>query len=144
MSINIHGLGLLLSQEAMMNHNGQPNALFLSPDGNIYPDTLICSGLIPAELSGQPCPFSQNGHLPAPLPLAASNAAYTIDKGRPGDLCPPCAKQQLGPLGHWQGHSGQTFPAELLPLRLFKCRQWLWFVIPGLRDDSPTRFNGTG
>jgi hypothetical protein len=22
---------------------------------------------------------------------------------------------------------------------LFKCRQWLWLVIPGLRDDHPTQ-----
>jgi hypothetical protein len=34
---------------------------------------------------------------------------------------------------------GQRFPAELLPLRLFKCRQWLWLVVPGLRNDAPTR-----
>ena len=38
---------------------------------------------------------------------------------------PPCAKQQLTNLGHWQGHNRQTFPEELLTLRLFKCRMWL-------------------
>jgi hypothetical protein len=123
----------------MNNSNGQPKALFLSPDGHIFPDTLICSGLIPAELDGRPCPFSQNGRLPDPTPLYKNDAVYTIDKGHPGDLCPPCVKQQLGSLEHWQGHHNQTFPAELLALRLFKCRQWLWLVIPGLRDDKPTR-----
>lgn len=128
----------------MNNHSNEPKALFLSPDGNIYPDTMICSGLLPAELGGQPCPYSDQGRLPDPIPLCQGSPAYTIDKGRPGDLCPPCAKQQLGPLEHWQGHRQQTFPEDLLPLRLFKCRQWLWLVIPGLRDDLPTRLNGSG
>jgi hypothetical protein len=49
-------------------------------------------------------------------------------------LCPPCAKQALGPLGHWDGHHGCTVPAELRPLRLFKCRMWMWLVVPGLLD----------
>ncbi len=70
-------------------------------------------------------------------PLDQSDASYSIAKGQPGDLCPPCAKQQLGSLGHWQGHGGAHFPAELLPLRLFKCCMWLWLVVPGLRDDEP-------
>ena len=130
----------------MNNHYDEPKALFLAPDGHIYPDTMICSGLIPAELGGRPCPFSQNGRLPDPIPLCKNSSTYTIDKGRPSDLCPPCAKQQLGSLGHWQGHRGQTFPEELLPLRLFKCRQWLWLVIPGLRDDMSTNrlYDGDG
>ena len=49
------------------------------------------------------------------------------------------AQQQLANLGHWQGHGQQTFPEELLPLRLFKCRMWLWLVVPGLRDAEPTK-----
>jgi hypothetical protein len=122
----------------MPNHAEAPKALFISPDGNIFPDTLICSGLIPAQLGGQPCPFSKQGRLPDLIPLCSDDPAYSVDKGVSGDLCPPCAKQQLGPLDHWQWHRGQRFPAELLPLRLFKCRQWLWFVIPGLRDDAPS------
>jgi hypothetical protein len=112
-------------------------ALFLAADGNVYPDTLICSGILPAHLNGKPCPYAQNGRLPDPEPLDASHPSYTIDKGKPGDLCPPCAKQNLSSLGHWQGHGGQEFPEELLSLRLFKCRQWLWLVVPGLRDDDP-------
>ncbi|WP_229453922.1 hypothetical protein [Nostoc sp. CHAB 5715] len=39
--------------------NTEPKALFLSPDGNVYPDSLICSGIIPGELDGKPCPHSQ-------------------------------------------------------------------------------------
>jgi hypothetical protein len=119
-------------------------ALFISPDGNIFPDTMICSGLIPDQLGGQPCPFSNQGRLPDLIALQADDPAYTADKGAPGDLCPPCAKQQIGPLEHWEWHRGQRFPAELLPLRLFKCHQWFWLVIPGLRNDAPTRLTPSG
>ncbi len=128
----------------MNNHSDEPRALFLAPNGDIYPDTMICSGLIPAELGGQLCPFSQNGRVPAPIPLSTNGSTPSADKGQVGDLCPPCAKQQLGPLAHWQGHRNQTFPEELLPLRLFKCRQWLWLVVPGLRDDTPTQIIEAG
>jgi len=85
------------------------------------------------------CPYSQNGQLPDLVPLDENNPGYSPDKGKPGDLCPPCAKQQLANLEHWQGHGQQTFPEELLPLRLFKCRMWLWLVIPSLYDAEPTQ-----
>jgi|WetSurMetagenome_2_1015567.scaffolds.fasta_scaffold280865_3 hypothetical protein len=128
----------------MNNHNGDPKAIFLSPDGNTYPDTLICSGVIPPELGGKPCPYSQAGRMPDVIPLDSTASNYTIDKGQPGDLCPPCAKQQLASLGHWQGHDKQRFSEELLPLRLFKCRQWFWLVVPGLRDVEPTTLSNNG
>jgi hypothetical protein len=89
-------------------------------------------------LDGKPCPYAEQGRLPTPVPLTQDDPHYTIDKGKPGDLCPPCAKQNLAHLGHWQGHGGQDFPTALLPLRLFKCRQWLWFVVPGLTEAEPT------
>jgi hypothetical protein len=119
--------------------NDPPKALFLLPDGKIYSDTLICSGTISAELNGKPCPYSMHGRLPEPIPLDESDPNYSPDKGNPGDLCPSCAKQQLANLGHWQEHGQQTFPEELLPLRLFKCRMWLWLVVPGLHDTDPTK-----
>lgn len=125
----------------MTSHSGDPKAIFLSPDGNVYPDTLICSGVIPSELGGKPCPYSNAGRMPDVVPLDQTAANYTIDKGRPGDLCPPCAKQQLASLGHWQGHGGTKFPQDLLALRLFKCRQWFWLVVPGLSDSVPTEFH---
>jgi hypothetical protein len=63
---------LRLGADGAMNHHSvEPAALFLSPDGNIYLDTLICSGIIPGEL-----------------------------------------------------------------MRLFKCRMWLWLVVPGLYDAT--------
>lgn len=123
----------------MNNRSSEAKALFLSPDGNIYPDTLICSGILSSELNGKPCPYSQAGRFPDLLPLDLNDPTYTLDKGQIGDLCPSCAKQQLGNLGHWQGHGDQTFPKELLSLRLFKCRMWLWLVVPGLYDTEPTK-----
>lgn len=86
-------------------------------------------------------PYSQNRRLPDPISLDETDPNYSPDKGKQGDLCPPCAKQQLANLGHWQGHGQQTFPKELLPLRLFKCRMWLWLVIAGLHDAEPTKLN---
>ncbi|HAA33621.1 MAG TPA: hypothetical protein DCE56_45205 [Cyanobacteria bacterium UBA8553] len=54
----------------MNAYQGKPKALFLSPDGNIYPDILICSGILPTELNGKHCLYSQTGSFPEPLPLA--------------------------------------------------------------------------
>lgn len=128
----------------MDDRSREPKALFLSPDGRIYPDTLVCSGVIPPELGGKPCPFSQAGCKPDPVHLDPDDPTYTVDKGQPGDLCPPCVKQQLAHLGHWQGHGKQQFPEELLSLRLFKCRQWFWLVVPGLHDAEPTKLSPRG
>ena len=120
---------------------GEPLALFLSPDGNIYPDTLICNGLVPSELDGKPCPYSQAGRFTQSVPLNPLDPTYTQDKGQPGNLCPTCVLQQLGNLGHWQGDNKQTYPEELLPLRLFKCRTWFWLVVLGLYDADPTKLS---
>lgn len=122
----------------MDRSNGSAKAMFIAPDGNLYPDYLVCSGKLLIEMGGQPCPFSCDGRLPDPHPLDPNSPAYSLDKGKPGDLCPPCAKQQLTNLGHWDGHRGQHFPEELKPLRLFKCSQWLWLVVVGLHQDDPS------
>lgn len=121
----------------MNQSNGQTKALFIAPDGNIYPDYLICSGQISGNI-GELCPFAQNGHLPDPEPLNCNDPNFSADKGKDGEFCPPCIKQQLGNLGHWDGHRGQQFPEELKALRLFKCSQWYWLVVLGLYHDSPT------
>ncbi len=123
----------------MLPITNKPQAIFLSPDGQLYPDTLICSGTVTQLLAGEPCPYAQNGGTPTPVPLRADDPTYGPDRGQPGDLCPPCVKQNLSSLGHWQGHGGQTYPETLLPLRLFKCRQWLWLVVPGLHEADPTQ-----
>jgi hypothetical protein len=120
-----------------MVHGEAPRALFLAPDGSIFVDSLVCSGVIPAELDGRLCPYSQNGRIPVPVALDPCDPSYTLDKGKPGDLCPPCAKQTLGPVESWiPGAVGRH--NELSPrLRLFKCRQWFWLVVPGLYEDTP-------
>jgi hypothetical protein len=117
----------------------QPRALFLLPDGSVLPDSLVCSGQVPADLKGEPCPYADGGRCPSAVPLEAEDTRYTVDKGQPSDLAPPCIKQQLANLRHWQGHDGAQYPEELLDLRLFKCRQWFWLVVPGLLDADPTR-----
>ena len=122
----------------MNKTDGRAKSLFIAPDGNFYPDYLVCSGKI-SDNGGSPCPFAQNGHMPDPQPLDPHSPNYSIDKGRSGELCPPCIKQQLGNLGQWDGHRGQLFPEELKPLRLFKCSQWYWLVVLGLRHDNPKR-----
>jgi hypothetical protein len=118
--------------------NSEIQALFISANGNTYPDSLICSGILSSELKGRPCPYSANGRIPTPVALRSDDEDYSVNKGQPGNLCPPCAEQQLANLGHWQGYKGQTFPDELSNLRLFKCRQGFWLVIPGLLDSEPT------
>jgi hypothetical protein len=71
----------------MAHTNNGAKALFLSPDGSLYPDTLICSGVIPAELRGQPCPYAHNGNLPDPIPLNPDDPTYSLDKGQqPGKI----------------------------------------------------------
>ena len=77
--------------------------------------------------------------MPEVLRLTAEHPRYTVDIGRPGDSCPPCAKQQLGYLGHWQGYRGIQFPGEFLALRVFRCRLLFWLVVPGLYDHAPDR-----
>ena len=114
-------------------------ALFLAADGQIYPDVLICSGVLPEQLGGKPCVFAQNGRLPTPIPLNKDSPDYDISKGQPGDLCPPCIRENWGSLGQWQGCEAQMYPGVLRPLRLFKCRQNLWLVIPGLYEATPDR-----
>lgn len=114
-------------------------AFFIAGDGTHLPDHLVCSGAIPAELGGRACPNAEQGRIPVPIQLDSASERYSADKGAHGDLCPPCAWQQLGPLSHWQGHGGLDAAESLRPLRLFKCARGFWLVVPGLRDDSPQR-----
>jgi hypothetical protein len=111
----------------------------VGPDA-FYPDYLVCSGKLCTELEGVPCPRSEGGRMPLPVPLREDDPLYSIDKGQPGGLCPPCCESQLSNLADWQGHGGQIFPEKLLPLRLFKCSMvGAWWIVPGLYDASPTK-----
>lgn len=125
----------------MTNAQFTPRALFISSDGMLYSDSLICSGLLPAQLQGRPCPFADNKHMPTPQPLNPEAADYDPAKGQPGDLCPPCAVRHAGTLGAWEEHKRYYIPEELLPLRLFQCRQGFWLIVPGIYNDEPTRWN---
>lgn len=123
----------------MTNSDFNPRALFLSSDGTLYSDSLICSGLLPAKLGGKPCPFAHNKHMPKPQPLNSKDDDYELVKGKPGELCPPCAVLHVGALDRWEEHEQYHFAEELLPLRLFQCRQAFWLIVPGLYDDEATR-----
>jgi hypothetical protein len=112
-------------------------AYCVGPDA-LYADSLVCSGRYCAELDGRPCRFAEQGRMPHPVPLREDDPLYSIDKGQPGDLCPPCMDAQLTSLSHWQGHGGQIFPEQFLPLRLFKCSISIWWVLPGLYDATPS------
>ena len=127
--------------EILNTHTAAPKALFLSPNGEVLPDHLICSGLLPAEFGGKPCSYSTGGSFPGIKPLVITAPGYSIDKGKVGDLCPACAISQLAHVGHWQGHGGVNYPDELSPLRLFKCRAGFWLVVPGLCDDTASTIN---
>lgn len=116
----------------------KPNALFVSPAGKLYTDHTICSSI----MNGDACPYAEAGHMPALRPLDPRDPLYTPAMGEPGDLCPPCVRQHLLSLGHWQNQLGRPFPEPLLPLRLFKCRQWLWLVVPGLLHAAPQVLQG--
>ncbi len=123
----------------MTNADFKPRALFISADGMLYSDSLICSGLLPDKLGGKPCPFAQDRHMPKPRPLDPADPEYDAAKGKPGELCPPCAVLHVGALDDWEEHERLHLPEEVLPLRLFQCRQSFWLVVPGLYDDAPTR-----
>ncbi|MCB8943937.1 MAG: hypothetical protein H6658_09295 [Ardenticatenaceae bacterium] len=112
-------------------------ALFLAADGQIYPDVLICSGVLPEQLGGRPCFLAENGRLPTPIPLNQNSPDYHARKGQPGDLCPPCARESWGSLEQWQGGEAGLFGEGLRPLRLFKCQQNMWLVVPGLFEAAP-------
>ena len=100
-----------MSCEAMMNdHSGEPRALFPAYDGSVYPDTLICSGILPAELGGKPCPFSENGRLPLPRPLDPSDPSYSIDKGKPAIFARPAPSSSLVALAIGRGMALNNFP----------------------------------
>jgi hypothetical protein len=51
--------------------------------------------------------------------------------GNGGFVC-PCLKFSLGSLARWQGHGGNLWREELLPLLLFKCNMDYWFVVEGV------------
>jgi hypothetical protein len=126
----------------MTEQEDKPRALFPSPEGTLYPDSLVCSGQVPGYGSGQPCPHSEAGRMPLPCPLDAPTVRLSPEMGQAGDLCPPCSVQHFGSLEAWLGGDLGHLPPGLGPLRLFRCRRWFLLVVPGLRDDRPVEERG--
>lgn len=121
----------------MNDHNSEPRAIFLSPDGSLYPDTLICSGVIPPSSAASPVRFPR---LDACRTLPHSiwlQPTTRLIRDSPVTYARPVPSSNLPSLQHWQGHGRQQFPEEFLPLRSFKCRQWFWLVVPGLHHAEP-------
>lgn len=120
----------------------EARALFLFLDGSVHPDDQICSGAIPPQLKGQPCPYSEGGRMPKPEPISEVSARSAPDRGAVGDLAPPCALRHLGRLADWEGEVTLPYPPPLGPLRLFKCRQMFLLVVPGLREGRAWELRG--
>ena len=127
----------LVEGVSMTEREDKPRALFPSPEGTLYPDSLVCSGQVPGYGSGQSCPHSEAGRMPLPCPLDAPTVRLSPELGEAGDLCPPCAVQHFGSLEAWLGGDLGHLPPGLGPLRLFRCRRWFLLVVPGLRDNRP-------
>lgn len=126
----------------MHENIGQPRALFFSPDGNLHTDYDICSGTLRSPHHPNPCPFSDEGRIPPPHPIGENKSKGEPFLGRLGELAPPCAVEQLGSFAEWQRGMEHCFPAELKPLRVFKCRHMFLLVIPGLRDHQAGEIAG--
>lgn len=115
----------------------KPRALFLFPDGMLLRDDLICSGLFPSHLNGEPCPFADEGKIPHPQPLDEVRVSTHPNLGGVGDLVPPCIVEYLGPLWAWRKRDGARYPSDLGSQRLYKCRQMFLLVVPGLVEGQP-------
>jgi len=121
----------------MQASGDSPRALFLSDEGTVFPDSVVCAGLVPGRELGAPCPHSDAGRMPLPRRIEARAAHIAPGRGRPGHLAPPCAVQALGSLALFLGARAASFGPELQPLRVFKCRLMYLLVVPGLRDERP-------
>jgi hypothetical protein len=119
----------------MHEKHGKSQALFLSSRGQLISHELICSGKKTTQFEGV-CKYSADGCMPGLKKLKVNQSGQTSRLGQVGDLAPICALEQLGSLEKWQENIGATYLSQFLPLRVFKCRQMLMLIVPGLRDDE--------
>jgi hypothetical protein len=124
----------------MPDEADSPRALFLGDEGQLLPDFEVCSGRSLRNEIAAPCPHSETGRMPRPV---APGPQDPFARGGPGELAPPCALQALGPLSQFAGEKASHYPPELQPLRVFKCRKLFLLVVPGLRDDRPSKIEPT-
>lgn len=114
----------------------RPRALFLLKDGTFLGDDQICSGNYPTRLQGEACPFSVDGRMPSPVRIDEVAQHRAPGLGEEGDWAPPCCLEHLGPLKGWRQARRFSIPKAFEGLRLFKCRQMFFLVVPGLMDPS--------
>lgn len=114
----------------------QPRALFFLPGGALIGDAQICSGNYPTRLRGEPCPFSVNGRMPPPIRVDEVTQRRLPKRGEIGEWAPPCCLEQLGSVKEWRLARLFSIPESFESLRLFKCRQMFFLVVPGLMDVS--------
>jgi hypothetical protein len=118
-----------------------PQALFLFSNGLLVADDLICSGELETQFTG-PCKYSSSGKMPGLIRLAFDRDTRESRLGRNGDFAPQCALEQLGSLGTWQLTIGERYPHRYWDIRVFKCRQMLMLIVPGIRDDRASVLQG--
>jgi len=123
----------------MHEKHGEPQALFLFSNGQLVAADLICSGNLETQFKG-PCKYSDNGNMPGLIRLTLNAGTQEARLGRNGDFAPQCALEQLGSLGTWQLTIGERYPHRYWDFRVFKCRQMLMLIVPGIRDDRASVF----
>ncbi len=119
----------------MHENYGKPQALFLFSNGRLISDDLICSGKISTQFKGS-CKYAADGRMPGVVKLKDDQSGQISRLGKVGDLAPKCALEQLGSLEQWQATIGETYPAQFLQMRVYKCRQMLMFVVPGIHHEE--------
>lgn len=112
----------------------EPQALFLFSEGLLIEDALICSGKLETQFSGA-CKYSENGQMPGLMTLTFDEPSQESRLGKSGDLAPQCALEHLGDLATWQKNIGERYPHRYSQLRVYKCRQMLMLIVPGIRND---------
>lgn len=123
----------------MHEKQGEPQALFLFSNGLLLGDNLICSGKLETQFRGA-CKYSDDGQMPGLMRLAFDGPSQESRLGRSGDLAPQCALEHLGDLTTWQKHIRERYPDRYSNLRVFKCRQMLMLIVPGIRNDRASIF----
>jgi hypothetical protein len=123
----------------MHEKRAEPKALFLFSNGLLIADDLICSGELETQFTG-PCKYSRDGKMPGLVRLVFDENYHGSRLGMNGDFVPRCALEQLGSLANWQLIIGEKYPHRYWHFRVFKCRQMLMLIVPGIRNDQASVF----